>query len=213
MEINWYIWKNKMICGLEIRSQRKGRGRAGRDVIPNFFQPGAARIFFRSLCQGQLMSGLSPNTFVSKLPPSLPSLRKFHKQNVVGWTLPSANLIVCELENGPVEIVDLPSYNMVLFHSFCMFTRGYYPTPPRNVIYVEKNEWKTAVSPQIWVKRCQRVFSPTEPPTNRNRSIVDYLSSTCIPPCPPFLILVNPNRALIVGRWIIFPNHRWRMEF
>jgi hypothetical protein len=25
---------------------------------------------------------------------------------------------VCELENGPVEIVDLPSYNMVIFSSY-----------------------------------------------------------------------------------------------
>ena len=66
----------------------------------------------------------------------------------------------------------------------------------------------TPPHPETWsTRRCQRVFSPTEPPTNRNRSIVDGLSSTYIPPCPPFLILVNPNRALIVGRWITFPNH------
>ena len=27
-------------------------------------------------------------------------------------------LTVCELEHGPVEIVDLPSYKMVIFHSY-----------------------------------------------------------------------------------------------
>ena len=30
----------------------------------------------------------------------------------------SGNLTVCELENGPVEIVDLPSYKMVMFSGF-----------------------------------------------------------------------------------------------
>ena len=30
----------------------------------------------------------------------------------------SGKLTVCELENGPVEILDLPSYKMVIFHSY-----------------------------------------------------------------------------------------------
>ena len=33
-----------------------------------------------------------------------------------------------DMENGPVEIVDLPIHSMVIFPSvFCMFTRGYIP--------------------------------------------------------------------------------------
>ena len=46
--------------------------------------------------------------------PTINDLSPSHK----GWTsqswgIPSGNLTVCELENGPVEIVDLPSYKMV----------------------------------------------------------------------------------------------------
>ena len=33
-------------------------------------------------------------------------------------------LTVCELENGPVEIVDLPSYKMVIFHSYVSLPEG-----------------------------------------------------------------------------------------
>ena len=33
-------------------------------------------------------------------------------------TVPSGKQTVCELENGPVEIVDLPINSMVIFHSF-----------------------------------------------------------------------------------------------
>ena len=32
--------------------------------------------------------------------------------------MPSGKLTVCELEHGPVEIVDLPIDSMVIFHSF-----------------------------------------------------------------------------------------------
>ena len=37
--------------------------------------------------------------------------------NMTGWYYP---LVICyiAIENGPVEIVHLPSYNMVIFHSF-----------------------------------------------------------------------------------------------
>ena len=39
-------------------------------------------------------------------------------------TVPSAKLTVCELENGPVEIVRFPIKHGGSFHSFfCMFTR------------------------------------------------------------------------------------------
>ena len=42
--------------------------------------------------------------------------------------LPSGKLTVCDIENGPVEIVDLPSHNMVIFHRFLgLFTRGQVP--------------------------------------------------------------------------------------
>ena len=33
--------------------------------------------------------------------------------------IPSGELTVCELENGPVEIVDFPSYKMVIFPLLC----------------------------------------------------------------------------------------------
>ena len=32
--------------------------------------------------------------------------------------LPSGKLLQFAIENGPVEIVDLPSYKMVIFHSY-----------------------------------------------------------------------------------------------
>ena len=35
-----------------------------------------------------------------------------------------------------MEIVDLPSYKMVIFHSFCMFTRGYHLDPDTNLWHV-----------------------------------------------------------------------------
>ena len=34
------------------------------------------------------------------------------------WDLASGKLTVCELENGPVEIADLPINSMVIFHSY-----------------------------------------------------------------------------------------------
>ena len=44
------------------------------------------------------------------------------------WQTRPGQQTVCDIENGPVEIVDLPSYKMVDFPIvFCMFTRGYMP--------------------------------------------------------------------------------------
>ena len=50
----------------------------------------------------------------------------YGKYMAIYGCLPSGKLTVCELEHGPVEIVDLPSYKMVvIFHSFMLtFTRG-----------------------------------------------------------------------------------------
>jgi len=34
------------------------------------------------------------------------------------WQTRPGQQTVCDIENGPVEIVDLPSYKMVVFHSY-----------------------------------------------------------------------------------------------
>ena len=39
------------------------------------------------------------------------------------WDIPSGKHTKSELENGPVEIVDLPSYKMVIFHSLLFVYR------------------------------------------------------------------------------------------
>ena len=40
--------------------------------------------------------------------------------------IPSGKRLHFAIENGPVEIVDLPMNSMVIFHIvFCMFTKGY----------------------------------------------------------------------------------------
>ena len=39
-------------------------------------------------------------------------------------TLPSGKLTVCELENGPVEIVSFPINSMVIFHSYVSLPEG-----------------------------------------------------------------------------------------
>ena len=38
--------------------------------------------------------------------------------------IPSGKLTVCYIENGPVEIVDLPSYKMVIFYSYVKLPEG-----------------------------------------------------------------------------------------
>ena len=39
------------------------------------------------------------------------------------WKLPSGYVNIA-IENGPVEIVDLPSYKMVIFHSYVSLPEG-----------------------------------------------------------------------------------------
>ena len=47
---------------------------------------------------------------------------------VMSWYLPSGKLTVCELENGPVEIVSFPINSMVdlsnIFHSYVSLPEG-----------------------------------------------------------------------------------------
>ena len=43
---------------------------------------------------------------------------------VIQWDIPSGKHTKSELENGPVEIVDLPSYKMVIFHSYVSLPEG-----------------------------------------------------------------------------------------
>jgi hypothetical protein len=51
-------------------------------------------------------------------------MEKTTSEDAVRWT----KIIYPLVENGPVEIVDLPSFKMVHFPIvFCMFTRGYMP--------------------------------------------------------------------------------------
>jgi hypothetical protein len=38
--------------------------------------------------------------------------------------IPFGNLLQFFIENGPLEIVDLPINSMVIFHSYEQFTRG-----------------------------------------------------------------------------------------
>ena len=40
------------------------------------------------------------------------------------WYLPSGKLTVCDIENGPVEIVSFPALRMVMFHSYVSLPEG-----------------------------------------------------------------------------------------
>ena len=49
-----------------------------------------------------------------------PEPRWNHKilTKIIQWLVPSGKVTVCDIENGPVEIGDLPIYKIVIFHSF-----------------------------------------------------------------------------------------------
>ena len=59
------------------------------------------------------------------------------QRSKVRHTRPGKTVTVCELENGPVEIVDLPSYKMVIVHSYVNVYQRVIPM--KNQLFQSKN--------------------------------------------------------------------------
>jgi hypothetical protein len=87
--------------------------------------------------------------------------RKKYKQRVTKVTqIPSGKLRVCELENGPVEIVDLPINSMVNFHSYLAVYRRVSGPVGMVVSFCLKSQVETMVVAKgsvVWQISLQRI--------------------------------------------------------